>query len=121
MTGKLDSIMVPLADSLITDFGKTATYKQVTSTFSASTGKTTSTETPSTVIVTPPAPYKQNRIDGTVVQTGDVTCNIAGQAISFTPQIGDRINLNSLDWQIVGVNPVFSGEQIALYKLQLRL
>jgi hypothetical protein len=55
-----------------------------------------------------------------VVQIGDAKSYIAQVPISFIPAIGDRVLLNSVDWQVVGVNPVFSGEEVAMYELQLR-
>ena len=120
MPGKLDGVMVPLAKKLIGDFGKTVTYKQLSSSYDASTGKTTSAETASSAVIAPPAPYRQNRIDGSTIQNGDVTSSVAASAIAFVPAIGDRVDLNAVDWQVVGVNPVFSGELVALYELQLR-
>lgn len=120
MPGKLDSVMVPLANQLIGDFGKTVSYKQRASSYDPSTGKTSFTETETSAIIAPPEPYKQNRIDGTVIQQGDVMTSIAGSSISFVPEISDRVLMNGVDWQVVGVNPVFSGELVALYELQLR-
>jgi len=120
MPGKLDSVLVPLANKLVNDFGKTVTYKQRVSSYDATTGKTTFTETESSAIITPPEPYRQNRIDGTTIQAGDAVANIAGSSISFVPAISDRIDLNGSDWQVVRVNPVFSGEEVAIYELQLR-
>lgn len=120
MPGKLDSVMVPLAKQLIGDFGKTVTYKVRTNSFDVDSGKTTFTETESSAVIAPPEPYKQNRIDGTVVQQGDVMTSIAQSAISFVPKISDRVLLNSVDWEVVGVNPVYSGELVAMYELQLR-
>lgn len=120
MPGKLDSVMVPLANALIGDFGKTVSYKQRASSYDAASGKTTFTETVTSAIIAPPEPYKQSRVDGSVVQMGDVMTAIAGSAISFVPEISDRVLLNDVDWQVVGVNPVFSGELVAMYELQLR-
>lgn len=120
MPGKLDSVMVPLAKQLIGDFGLTVTYKVRSNSFDVTTGKTTFTESSSSAIITPPEPYKQNRIDGSVIQQGDVMTSIAQSAISFVPTISDRVLFNSVDWEVVAVNPIFSGEQIAMYELQLR-
>lgn len=120
MPGKLDSVMVPLANKLIGDFGLTVTYKQVTTSFDVSTGKTTDTEATSSAVVAPPEPYKQNRIDGTTIRNGDIMTAIAQSAIAFTPAINDRVTLNGVDWEVIAVNPVFSGEQVAMYELQLR-
>jgi hypothetical protein len=112
--------MVPLANQLIGDFGKTVTYKQRASSFDPSTGKTSFTETASSAIIAPPEPYKQNRIDGSTIQNGDAMTSVAGSAISFVPEIGDRVLMNGVDWNVVAVNPVFSGELVAMYELQLR-
>jgi len=120
MTGKLDSVMVPLAVNLIGDFGGTVTYTQVTEAFNALTGKTTSTEVESSVIITPPEPFKTGRIDGTVIQNGDMASNIAAAAISFVPAIGDKVQYAGDEWQVVGINPLYSGALPAMYELQMR-
>jgi hypothetical protein len=121
MPGKLDSVMVPLAKKLVGDFGHTVTYKAITKTFAPGTGVTTNTTTSYTgVVITPPEPYKQNRINETTIKTGDVMTSVSQSAISFTPQIGDAVTLNGADWEVVAVNWVYSGEQVALYELQLR-
>lgn len=120
MPGALDSVFRPLAVQLINAFGTTATWIKTAETFSATTGQTTRTETTYSVVVSPPEPYDTRRVDGSVIQVGDATCLLQGAALSFTPEIGDLITILSTRWQVIGVNPIVSGEQIAAYELQLR-
>ena len=120
MTGKLDAVMVPLAKNLIADFGGPVVYTRITEVFNASTGKTTKTETTSAPPITPPEPYKTGRIDGTVVQMGDMKTLIADSGLGFIPAIGDNLQYTGVEWQIVGINPVYSGVLVAMYELQLR-
>ena len=120
MTGKLDAVMVPLAKNLISDFGATVTYTQTTETFDPGTGKTSVTEVASSVIITPPEPYKTGRINETTIQTGDMMSSIAAAGISFVPVIGDKVLFAGAEWQLVGIDPVYSGELPAMYNLQLR-
>ena len=120
MAGKLDGVMVPLAKNLIADFGGPVVYARVTETFDADTGKTTQSETTSSPSITPPEPYKTGRIDNDVVQMGDMKTLIADSGLGFVPAIGDNLQYSGVEWQIVGVNPVYSGQLPAMYELQLR-
>jgi len=120
MPGLLDGVMLPLAENLIESFGGAITYTQTSETFSATTGKTTVMETNHSVIMTPPAPYNVNRIDGSVVQVGDLEAMLKAQNLGFVPAAGDKVTFNGTDWQVVGVKPLFSGALAAAYTIQLR-
>jgi hypothetical protein len=120
MPGKLDGVMVPLAKNLIADFGGPVPYTQVTETFDISTGKTTKTEVVSSQSVTPPEPYKTGRIDGDVIRMGDMKTLIADSGLGFVPSMGDNLLYSGVEWQIVAVDPVYSGQLTAMYELQLR-
>ena len=120
MPGQLDSVLRPVAERLIEQFGGAIQYRQVTRAYSASTGKTTESETALSVIGTPPEPYNESRIDGTVVQVGDISTLIKALNLGFTPEVGDKVTFNAETWQVVGVTPIYSGALPAAYELQLR-
>lgn len=120
MTGKLDSTFRPLAVNLISDFGSTATWTRQTSTFDPSTGKTTDADTSYSVVISPPAPYNNRRVDGTVIQVGDTMAMLAAEGLAFTPTIGDYLTHKTIRWQVVGLVPIYSGELISAYEVQLR-
>lgn len=120
MPGALDTIFGPLAKNLIAKFGKTATLRVNTSTFNVATGKNTVTPTDYSVVVTPPQPIEKRFINGTTVLEGDAVCMIARAAISVVPVAGNFILLDGVPWQIITQRPVYSGELVAAYELQIR-
>lgn len=120
MAGQLDSVMRPVAERLIEQFGGPMVYSRITETFDAASGKTSQTAATFNVIGTPPAPYNQGRIDGTVIQVADLKSLLKALNLGFTPTIGDRVNFNEMVWQVVGVRPIWSGALPAAYEIQLR-
>lgn len=120
MPGQLDSIMRPVAERLIEQFGGPMVYSRTTESFDVGSGIASQSAATFNVIGTPPSPYKQNRIDGTVIQIGDLETLVKALNLGFEPAIGDKVNFNSTEWQVVGVMPIFSGALPAAYRLQLR-
>lgn len=120
MPGALDSTLRNVAEQLIERFGGAGTYRRVVETFSAATGQVSKTETLHSVISTPPEPYNQNRIDGDVVQVGDLRTMLKAQNLGFVPSVGDLFTFNGTTWQVVRVEPLYSGAQAAAYEIQLR-
>lgn len=125
MPGALDSVLRPVAEKLIEQFGGPATYRVVSESFSATTGVVTATETAYSVIMTPPEPFIQARYAAglgaeAAVQVGDMRALVKGQNLGFTPSLGDRVTYTGTDWQVVGVTPLYSGALPAAYELRLR-
>lgn len=121
MSGKLDSVMGPLATTLIADFGGPVTLTRVTRVFNPATGKTTDTSTTFTVNMSPPNPYTKGRINGTVIQSSDLWAYIPASAPSGAPDgKTDEITLSGVKHKVVSVKPVYSGQQVAMYEVQLR-
>jgi hypothetical protein len=121
-----DSTFRAVGTTLTNLFGFTATYTSVVDGgIDTSTGLPSLSETPQSLIVTPPAEYTVEATDGTVVQIHDMFTLIAGEAWdeafpTIQPQIGDKMTINNQEYAVVNPNPVYSGEQIAVYKIQLR-
>lgn len=85
------------------------------------TGHTTpDTPTLETVKAAPPELYSEDMIDGTAIMTGDVYTMIATQGLTFTPIISMKLDLLGSKWKIVEVEPLYTGEEIAAWVLQLR-
>lgn len=120
MPGQLDTIFRDLAPKLIGDFGSSATWKSTSEAYSAATGKTTVTETDYSIVISPPEPYNNRMIDGEVIQVGDAQCLLQGKGLAFTPAIADVVLHKTVRWKVVGLNPIYSGELIAAYEVQLR-
>jgi hypothetical protein len=53
------------------------------------------------------------------IQAGDRKVSIA--ALNTTePQIGDTMTIDSLDYNVLAVKSIWSGEKVAIYQLQVR-
>ena len=120
MPGQLDSSLRQAAERLIDAFGGTISYLRTTETFSADTGKITQSETAFTTVASPPEPFRQNRVDGTTIQVGDMKMLLKALNLPFTPTIGDKLIHAGVRWQVVAVMPIYSGELPAVYEVQLR-
>ncbi len=121
MSGKLDSVMGPLATNLIADFGGPVTLTRTVKVYDPATGKTDDTATTFIVNMSPPAPYTRNRVNGTLIQSEDLWAYIPASASSGAPDgKTDQITLAGTVYKIVTVKPVYSGVQIAMYEVQLR-
>lgn len=117
---KFDDIFVPLATQLVDNtFGFDATHRRVTRTYDPATGKNTVSNADTTVKITPPSPYDQRRIDGTLIQLGDQRIMISS-ASGVVPQSADLFVIGGATWQVVAIFPIVSGESTAAYEVQLR-
>ena len=45
---------------------------------------------------------------------------IAAEDITFEPTVGWEVTFASVTWRIESVKPIYTGDSIALYELQLR-
>ena len=122
MATALDTKLRAVALRLIDDYGQDAIFVvPTTSTYDPDTGATTETgPTEYTEKISPPRGYKANMIDGNVVQRGDT---VSGIAFRYgIEETGLEVRLTDAEevWRIVGVQEIFSGEQIAVYVLQMR-
>jgi len=92
------------------------------------TGKTyKSPEEKFTVNSSPPLGYKLSEIDDTNILHGDLFCFIGASDLkrdisSVDPDrlIQSKFEINGLDLRIINADPIYSGELISAFKLQLR-
>lgn len=117
----LDDSLIPGVQDLLDELGKAATLRHVTaSTYNPTTGAASKTTTDEAVKITPPSGYPAGMIDGDLVRHGDVKCLVAAQDLTNIPAEDDRVVYDSQTFGIVTVAPIYSGEQVCAYKLQLR-
>lgn len=117
----LDALFPGLAARLIDTFGATASLETVSKTDDLASGKVSESVSATAVKITPPEPFAIGAIDSTLVQAGDVTTLVAAQGTSATPVANrDRLVFAAQTWQIVAVDPIYSGDAVAAYRLQLR-
>ena len=122
MTTELDTKMIPIAQALLTRFGKTATFVvPATKVYDPTIGETTEgADTNYSTKITPPGPLIRGYIPQDLVQQGDLQTFVAAQDLQFTPSLGYEILIDAESWRIEFVNPIYSGDSIALYALLIR-
>jgi len=118
----IDDIMLPQAKDLLDTYGKPATWRELSPTYDDETRETTfGAATEHTVSVSPPSRYTSRLVDGDLIQAGDMQTILAGQNLPFTPTEGKHeLQIDNDVWRVVSVNPVRSGKNIAIWKVQLR-
>lgn len=120
MTGALDARMRSLAERLVDKFGKPVTLRRTSSTYNPVTG-TTSETTANHAVNAVVELYEDRLIDGSLVQVGDMRVTVPAASLSVEPSTTtDTLILDGDTWQLVRVLPVWSGEQVATYQLQVR-
>lgn len=117
----LDDKLRPLASNLIDKFGKTVTLTtQSAGTYDPATRTTTITPTS----VTPKAVIEEYTAgqmfagDGLIL-AGDKRLTFAAADIT-RPEPGDTVTIDSVVWTIKAVQETWSGEQVAIYVVQVR-
>ena len=121
--GLLDDIMPGIATDLINTFGSTATLIYAgSSSYNAATGvDTIGAATEVAVSASPPVPYDINTVDNTSIQQGDLKTLIPAEQVTATiiPQ-SSKLRIDSIDYLIVNIYPIKSGNDVAAYELQIR-
>lgn len=120
MPTAFDNIFVPLAEQLIDKtFGFAVTHRREARTYDPVTGKNTTSNTDTPILITPPAPYALRRINNTTVIEGDQWAKMSS-ASGIVPASGDKFVIGSVVWQVIRVEPIVSGELTAAYTVQMR-
>lgn len=120
MTGALDKKMRATAERLVDKFGKAITLRRTTSTFDPSTGTTSESTTDHSVNAVI-EPYAERLIDGSLIQVGDMQVTVPAKSLSIDPDTSkDSVILDSVEWTLVRVEALYSGEQVATWALQVR-
>lgn len=121
MTGALDAKARATAERLINKFGKPITIRRTSSTYNPATGSTTETTADHSGNAAPPSPYEERLIDGSLIQVGDMRVTVPARSLSIVPSTTtDTVVMDGATWQLVRVMPLFSGELVATYELQVR-
>jgi hypothetical protein len=118
----LDGVFGTLAQTLIGQFGRTATLTRAPAGESGYTGQApagSATVYPCSIVF---EEYADSQVDGTVIKRGDRKAIVSRLALGTAP-LPDRDTLTEggRAWRIVRVLGYSSGEQEAAYSLQVRL
>lgn len=116
-----DNTFRALAKSLVdSTFGTRAVYRIETNTFNIETGNSTKSTTDRSILISPPAPVRQTRVQG-VIEMGDIETVVAATTFPSTPpDTTGKLIWRGEVYQVVMVSPMVSGDQDAAYRLFLR-
>lgn len=118
-----------LAQKLVAKFGvSTGTYTLIThGTMNDDTNKVEGSTTNAQVItMSPPVSYKKEDIDGSLILSDDFKVYIAAPdfetafGANAKVQTDDIVLINGITARVIEANPIYSGEQVAAYAVQLR-
>lgn len=118
--GVLDAPLRSVASTLVGQFGRAFTLRRTATTHDPDTNSVTETHTNYTVTGIQ-EDYNAVERDGQVVRFGDYRVLLAAQDLSITPTPAtDELRDGSTALTIVSVERIYSGEQVAAYRLQVR-
>ena len=127
----LDSTFVPLAKDLIDRFGKIVTFTEAQddSSYEPATGDATpvASLTHTGVKISPPSRSNSQWGENDLLEENEHTCLVATSGNAFTAQAnwiekkgkGWQILIDGVQWTVVIGKAVYSGEQIAVWKLKI--
>ena len=119
MTTAIDKVAGPIAQSMIRKFGKRLTLTRVTEgTYNPATSSTTNT-TASETVYGVVEEYTPKEFAAGMVAVGDKKVTLAAQGIT-EPSLADKVTVGSKVYNVVAVGTIFSGDNAALYILQVR-
>lgn len=120
MPTELDIKLIPKVLQLVRRYGVAVTLTSVAAAYDVATGTTTDTETSQSAYVTPPEPYTQKEVDDEMILVGDLSTYMAAKDLTSAPAVGSKVTFSGRVYRVVWVSPIYTGEQVALYGLQLR-
>ena len=132
MPTEFDTKFRALGKKLVGKFGvTTGTYRSASRTpinpmdIISGGGEVTNTSNDQAITMSPPLRYKKMDIDGSTIQSHDMYVIISGEDWdvaypSATPQANDSLIINSENFIVINPDLIYSGEQVAAYKIQVR-
>ena len=122
MPTSLDRELRPAALEIINEVGRNMdfsfplakSYDPVTGVGSESICKTL------TAKASPPIDFEQRYVNDDSVKRGDVKIFLAAKGLAFTPIIDMEVKFDGISFKAIAVLPIYSGEQIAAFEVQLR-
>ena len=124
----LDDRIIPRVYDIVQKYGKTLTFYNNSGddvTYDAETGESTEpAEATETAKCTPPEAVKVWK-DGSLMVTGQVrsylpTKNLDATFFASNFDLGTRVDWDSASWIIEALNPIYSGDSIAVYEMILK-
>ena len=108
------------ATSLLDTYGQTVTLSRLTgATFNPTLGEDSGGSTTTWTGNGAAFNYKNSEIDGVMIQEKDMRLTL--EAVSTTPEIGDQVTVDSLNYHVVSVTETSPGGVVVKFDIQLRL
>lgn len=124
MPTPLDLQLAPVVVQLIQTFGKDVTFTIGGDfDFDYVTGHTDRDgETKVTLKASPPAPVRRQYAENDDEEDRRSECRVyvAATGLGFTPKLGMVVEIDGQAWRTTAVYPVYTGENIAAYGVDLR-
>ena len=117
--GILDAPMRSVAANLMAKFGTSITVRSVTHATYSVTDGASAESTSDTAVKGTLEEYQAHEV-GDAVKVGDRKLTIAAKDLTFTPDTEDRVLIGTTIYRVVSVESVYSGDEAALYVIQLR-
>lgn len=119
----LDDTLPAEVVAVLSEYGKNVTFTEAPgpADYDATTGRTTQASPASYVVKSAP-PYRDQRqfVAGNTVEEGDSFLLIEATGAGFTPKVGQKVTIDSAPWRAVGVFPIYSGENVVAFEVQVR-
>ncbi len=124
MSGALDTLS-PKAKELIDKFGKDLLYLDIGDlVYDPETGDITEPTETSRAFVGAIAKVKESLIDGDVFKHGDLIIMMGVDGLSWAPEQGRQVAIGSTasgeHYTIIGLEPLYTGNLLAVQKLHVR-
>lgn len=118
----IDDRLIPKVEALIARLGKSIVINCVTNEGTVSNDGSVKgrTETPVTVKVIPPYPVDDKYVNGDTTRMGDLQTYVPAVSFGYEPVAGWTAVIDNKTWTIVSVEPIYTGDAIALYGLVMR-
>lgn len=118
----LDKKFVPLALRLINSRGAEAVFHETSGdTFDPGTNeRIVGTTVSYTRKVVPPFPFREQLVDGDNIRRSDAQTYVAASGLQFTLSTRLTMTIGGKTWKIEKIEPIYSGELVALYRIHLR-
>jgi len=106
--------------SLLVDLGVSATFTPQTKAGNPATGAVTVTPgTSVSVKVTPPTPFELEKLGDNAVRVADLKTYVQYVQVN-SPRVGDTLTLGGVEYKILSVEPVYMGDDIVVFGLDLK-
>lgn len=115
----LDQALRPLAQNLIGQFGKSMIYRHKIAGVYDPVTDSKNEQIEDYPVFGVIECYQEHQLSG-LIEQGDLKVTIAAIELPIDPMIQDELIIEEADHRIVNVGKEWSGEQVALYILQVR-